>query len=239
MYGYIYLTENLVDYKVYIGKHQSEIFDEKYIGSGKVLLQAISKYGIENFVCTIIEWCETEEDLNKAEYYWINKCNAVEDRMFYNLKIGGTGGGMKHHVSLTNGEISKYIHVDDVEKQKELLELGWVYGRPKQSEEWKTARANSNRGKKRSAETRNKISKALTSKHLKRIISENIRKKLSETAKYRNKKAMKKVRCIETGEIFISIGEAARKYNTCTSSISHQIKGKNKTAGGHTWEFID
>ena len=49
---------------------------------------------------------------------------------------------------------------------------------------------------------------------------------------------VRKVRCIETGEIFDSIKLANQKYNkTKSSHINQQIKGKRKTAFGHKWEY--
>ena len=101
MYGYIYITTNLINNKKYIGKHKSKIFDEKYKGSGILLWKAIKKYKIDNFSTKIIEECYSEEDLNNKEKYWINKYNAVNSREFYNMKNGGEGGfpphaGIKH-----------------------------------------------------------------------------------------------------------------------------------------------
>ena len=97
MYGYIYMTTNIINNHKYIGKHASEKvrktqkFDESYIGSGKRLLKAINKYGIENFICELIEWCETESELNVREKYWISYYHAVEDDSFYNISDGGDG----------------------------------------------------------------------------------------------------------------------------------------------------
>ena len=55
----------------------------------------------------------------------------------------------------------------------------------------------------------------------------------------------KKVKCITTGEIFGSISEAERKYNTSHTHISDCCKGKYKSAGKHpvtgeklVWEYI-
>ncbi len=48
MYGYIYLTTNLINKKKYVGQHKSSKFDERYKGSGKLIKKAFKKYGKEN-----------------------------------------------------------------------------------------------------------------------------------------------------------------------------------------------
>ena len=56
MYGYIYITTNLLNGKKYIGKHKSSEFEfDKYYGSGKYIKAAIKKYGLENFKCELLE----------------------------------------------------------------------------------------------------------------------------------------------------------------------------------------
>ena len=45
MFFIIYQTTNLINNKIYIGKHQTSDLDDGYLGSGKLLLQAIKKYG--------------------------------------------------------------------------------------------------------------------------------------------------------------------------------------------------
>lgn len=70
MYGYIYLTTNLINNKKYIGKHRATKFEpDKYIGSGKILKEAILKEGIENFSCELIDTAENKEELNNKEKY--------------------------------------------------------------------------------------------------------------------------------------------------------------------------
>ena len=54
-----------------------------------------------------------------------------------------------------------------------------------------------------------------------------------------NESGYKKVRCIETGIIYSSIREASKQTGVCRSSISQCYNGKQKTAGGFHWEFVD
>ena len=68
--------------------------------------------------------------------------------------------------------------------------------------------------------------------------SEEVRKKLSEKMKGKNiGKGGKKVRCINTDEVFISIGEASRKLNRDASDITRCCKGKKKDVKGYRFEY--
>ena len=48
----------------------------------------------------------------------------------------------------------------------------------------------------------------------------------------------KKVLCVETGEVFESIGEASRKTGINDGNISKVCLGKRKTTGGYHWEYL-
>lgn len=52
------------------------------------------------------------------------------------------------------------------------------------------------------------------------------------------KSRSKKVRCVETGEIYNSVVEAGKKCNVSHKSIYHVLSGRNKTAGGLTWKYL-
>ena len=92
VYGYIYITTNLVNNKKYIGKHVADVFEPtKYIGSGRALLRAVKKYGRDKFICELLEWCNDKDSLNARERFWINKYNAIKCNLFYNISEGGDG----------------------------------------------------------------------------------------------------------------------------------------------------
>lgn len=52
-------------------------------------------------------------------------------------------------------------------------------------------------------------------------------------------KCCRRVRCVETGEIFDSIKSAAEHYGLKLPNISSVLSGKNKSCGGYHWEYAD
>ena len=89
MYGYIYITINTKTNMKYIGKHKSEQYDPYYLGSGLLMQKALYKYSRDNFIQYILEYCESLEDLNYKEEYWINYFQADKEHDFYNISKGG------------------------------------------------------------------------------------------------------------------------------------------------------
>ena len=87
----IYRTTNLINNKIYIGKHKTENLDDGYLGSGKLLQRAIKKYRIENFKREIISSHKTEDEMNAAEKILVTEefCSRKDN---YNLCPGGHGG---------------------------------------------------------------------------------------------------------------------------------------------------
>lgn len=53
-----------------------------------------------------------------------------------------------------------------------------------------------------------------------------------------NEERKKKVRCIETGEIFESIRAAAIAKGINYGNLAATLKGKHKTCGGYRWECV-
>lgn len=92
---YIYKIINKINGKWYIGKHNGN--DPSYFGSGKLLNQAVKKYGKENFDRIILE--EVDSNINAREQYWIEKTNAIADPMSYNLAKGGEGGDLSKFIN--------------------------------------------------------------------------------------------------------------------------------------------
>lgn len=94
VYGFIYLTTNLINGKQYIG--QAKI-DKKgnwktYLGSGTILKLAIKKYGRENFHRDIIHIAFNKNEMNFWERYYTVLFNCVNNDDWYNLIHGGLNG---------------------------------------------------------------------------------------------------------------------------------------------------
>jgi predicted transcriptional regulator len=91
MYGYIYITTNLINGMQYIGKRKGEFFP-KYLGSGLRLKKAIRIHGRKNFSVEILSIEDNKESLDLAEIFTIAEFDAVNSSYFYNIASGGSGG---------------------------------------------------------------------------------------------------------------------------------------------------
>ena len=92
MFGIIYITTNLINNKKYIGKHKCDSIEfDGYLGSGKILKNAIKKYGRKNFIREVLDTANSLEELNDKEIYYIDKYDAMKNDNFYNIRNGGEG----------------------------------------------------------------------------------------------------------------------------------------------------
>lgn len=86
---YIYRIRNLINGKTYIGQHKYTRLNDSYMGSGKLIRQAIEKYGKENFKKEILEAnIPTRELANDFEQMYI-LFERAKGKAEYNLADGG------------------------------------------------------------------------------------------------------------------------------------------------------
>ena len=64
------------------------------------------------------------------------------------------------------------------------------------------------------------------------------KKRMIETQRVLSKQS-KSVRCVETGIVYMSLHHAERETGIPYTSICHALNGRQKTAGGYHWEYID
>jgi group I intron endonuclease len=97
-YGFVYIITNLINGKRYVGQRK---FDDNgkwkyYMGSGTQIVNAIKKYGKENFIRDIIYIAYTDEELSVAEQNIITALNAGDSRDYYNISDGYWEYPLKH-----------------------------------------------------------------------------------------------------------------------------------------------
>lgn len=217
----IYLHENKIDHKKYIGQAKGNPQIRWREGKGyytynsekqNAIYNAIQKYGWDNFEHIILKDNLTLEEANYWEEYYIayyHTWTGDPECWGYNLQKGGNNHEIAEE---TKQKISQVL------KEKHLTH----------TEEWKKERSEAMKG-----ENNHFYGK----KH-----SEETRKKMSENhANVRggNSPSAKKVKCIETGEIFPSSREAAEFVHKTKSAINNCIYGLSNTCGGYHWERVE
>jgi hypothetical protein len=106
MFYYLYEVRCNLNGKIYVGVHKTKDLNDGYMGSGKVILAAIEKYGVENFTKTILEYFESKEAMYAREAEIVTEEFLARDDT-YNLRRGGSGGfdylndGSELHISRT------------------------------------------------------------------------------------------------------------------------------------------
>lgn len=125
-YGYIYITKNLINGKIYIGQHKSTHYDPTYYGSGTYFLRSYKKYGKDNFSNSILSWCDNHEQMDKLEKFYIWLYSSTNHAIGYNITNGGAFGD-----SFTNLiDDDKKNRVKKISKSLESVNM-------KHSKEWK------------------------------------------------------------------------------------------------------
>ena len=85
-YGFVYVTTNLINGKRYIGqkKISNRRYDyyDKYLGSGKILINAIKLYG-----------AYSQDELDQLETELILFFDAANSDDYYNISLGQTHNG--------------------------------------------------------------------------------------------------------------------------------------------------
>ena len=217
--GIIYKIQNKSNGKIYIGQttRTLEIRLQEHLRHTETYIErAIKKYWIDAFEVSVIEECETLEELNEREIYWIDKFNCKRPKG-YNICIGGKNGSPGHILSpesrkkISQSKKGKKNPISD-ETRRKMIQSRKANNKPV-SVETRAKISASRKGKKCSSETRATMS-----------------------AGRKNKRA---VICLETGEIFESIAAAAKLANVASCTISSAVNGRTTGAGGYHWRFAD
>lgn len=230
---YIYKTKNILNNKVYIGKSEKE-FNKNYYGSGLLLEKAIKKYGKENFTIEMIDIANSIEELNEKEIYWIKKYKNNS----YNLAEGGTGGwATKYYTKEQRKAYSNHLskirkgktHTEETRKKLSLMHKGKKFGDSKKvsdtlKERWKDPNSIYN-----NPEFRKRLSEA----GKKRIWTEEVKKKISDSRWGKNNPAA--IRVQVDGKIYETRRECAKVFQISDTAVTKRCKSKNFP----NWQLID
>ena len=151
-YGLIYKVVNTVNGKIYIGQTTRNINlrINAHNSSGFCLHSAINKYGKENFIWSILEHCDSKEELDEMEFHYIKQYNSLAPNG-YNLTLGGDGVVGLHHSDETKLKISRAKYGVSI---------------PKLSEEHKLKIGAANRGHRHSKESRIKMTESRVGRYV-------------------------------------------------------------------------
>ena len=178
----IYRIDNIKNGKYYIGQHETNNPLDSYMGSGNLIKQAIVKYGVENFIKTILFDFDNFKQMNEKEKELVSNLTCYpNNKMSYNLVEGGCGGNKiiwndeyRNRVSIQlKGKSSKRKGTKLPDYWKEKIAIGMTgRGRennikfqiehPKEYQELLEKISKANKGKKLSTKTKIKLSQSMS-----------------------------------------------------------------------------
>ena len=215
MNGIIYVAENTVNGKRYVGqtrrtfeyrqaqhKKDSEVYAYKFY-------RAIRKYGWDSFKWAIIvEGIENIDSLNSLEQYWIKVLDTFKNG--YNSTTGGEGYIVSAEAKKKMSESKKGKHMSEKTKKKI---------------------SESKKGTYVSEEHRRKLSESQKGEKAYSWGKTGADSPLSKPVLQLDK---------ETGEViaeFAGMTEAERITSINHRNISNVCRGKRKSAGGYRWKY--
>lgn len=226
------------------------------------LQRAWNSYGECAFSFYVLELCD-EESLDNREIYYIEKLGAFDNG--YNMTLGGEGTRGCLHTE----EYKKHMHDISVGKKfsedtlikMSLSKKGIPQPETEARKKGRKVVSEKLKGRKHTEEHCKKLSESLKgktpwNKGMKmpddyihpmqgKHHSEDTKSKISKAnsgkkrSKEQKEKISKPIICIETGEIYLSITEAADKHGVTIGAISRVLRGKSKTCCGLHWSYYE
>ena len=262
----IYVRTNLVNGKQYVGqtndfKQREKDWKTVSLYAGDLINKARKKYGLENWKVDILRECETQEELNKWEMYYIKSLNTKKPNG-YNLTDGGGGlSGLiftdEHKRKLSESRKGKSLSKETRRKISEanIGKRGYWKDKTFSEEHKRKLSENSSRyflGKHHTEKSKSIMSqKAVGNKRcLGRILSEETKNKISEAEKGKviTDETKVKMSLAHGGgtvyqytldgilvNTFSTASEAAKKLSIDLSCICDCCRGKLQTYKGYKW----
>jgi hypothetical protein len=125
---YLYVTTCKVNGKKYVGQHITRcktiegMMNDRYLGSGTILIRAMKKYGHKQFSKEILCVCDTQEEIDQMEIGYIESHDVLDHPdKWYNRAAGGQYGRGERHSEITS------MHMKEINKRPETRKKrGWL-----------------------------------------------------------------------------------------------------------------
>ena len=224
----IYLVTNKINNKQYVGQTCRSV-EERWRDhcrskENNYFHRALRKHGVENFEVRVIDTAESHEELDEKEIAWIQNLGTMAPRG-YNSKPGGNVS-MRGCYGALNRK-SKLIYQFTL--KGEMINGYW--GASEASRITGISDTLIYRSLKGDGST---LGGGFVWMYADGFTPQKCAEKID---RYRGNKHSE-VLCVETGERFRSMTEAAKKYNTYPCSISACCSGKLRTTSGYHWMKI-
>lgn len=187
--------------------------------SGTNFHQAIQEYGWDSFNHVVLEEHLTEKEAHYIERFLIKKYKTQHIENGFNVCGGGKGW--------TNPTDDQKKRFSDWSKKANTGRKHTDEYKAKMSERMKENNPNKN-------------GRCMTEDRIKQFAGyarkpkpESQRKKMSQSSKKR------KIQCVETGEVFNSMKEAAELLGLCYTSITCAVYDSHRRAGGYHWKTYE
>ena len=124
----VYMMLNTIEERAYIGQtkmtmaariklHHEEVAE----GSRTPIHTAMRRWDSEDFwLCVVLQNCYTEDELNRSEELWIERCHTAESGVGYNVKRVATGGKKQAPMSPERREFFRECGRRGAQRSKEL-----------------------------------------------------------------------------------------------------------------------
>lgn len=128
----IYKTTNTINGMIYIGQDSNN--NPNYYGSGIIIKNVIRKYGKKALVKEILCECNSFEELDKMEIYYIEQYDSSNPNIGYNITKGGSGLTKEKIEKLTKQSYGRK-HSEETRKKLSIINSGpnhknWGIKRP-------------------------------------------------------------------------------------------------------------
>jgi group I intron endonuclease len=222
-FGIIYKIVNLINGKLYAGQTIRALndrwSDHKRDAKNQVdypLYSAIRKYGVENFIIEIIDFASSLEELDNKEKFWIKELNSLcQNGNGYNILDGGRrfpiNINSRPTINLTTGET-----FSSAKEMAKFYNLSY------------SATLKALKGQSRLRKGFIFRYKDLNKQREANILESFIPVPVAIS---------KKIVCIDNNEYFDSATSASKKMGILRTSITNNLNGRSKSAGGFCFAY--